>query len=447
MPDTQHNTLPRDLGNGLILRRSSPADADKLFEFNSTIHGDDGPDERIGQWVHDLLVKPHPTFGVNDFTIVEEQASGKIVSSLNHISQTWTYDGLPFKVGRPELVGTLPEFRKRGLVRLQFDEIHRWSAERGELVQAITGIPFYYRLFGYEMCVDLEGARSGFEMNLPKLAETAAEPYRLRPAAEADIPFLSAVSQHAAQRSLLYAVRDEALWRLELTGRSEKSVIRLIWQIIERSADGEPVGILAHPWFSWGISCPAQLYELKAGVSWAAVTPSVVRWLWNMQESVCASEGKTRSAFTFALSGSHPVYEIMRDNLPRVREPYSWYMRVAPENLPTFIKHIAPVLEARLAASLIPAHSGELKISFYSTGLRLVLDAGKLTEVETWQPDAKNQGDAAFPNQVFLQVLFGHRTLDELKRSYTDCWWNRDETRVLLSTLFPRKASQFLAIA
>lgn len=447
MLQTTEQTLLRDIGDGLILRRSTPADGQKLFEFNSFIHSDDPdkPDERIGQWARDLVEKPHPTFGSGDFTIVEEQATGRIVSSLNHISQTWTYDGILFKVGRPELVGTLPEFRNRGLVRLQFDEIHKWSAERGEMVQAITGIPYYYRLFGYEMCVDLDGSRSGFEMNLPKLKEGEPESYRFRVAAEADIPFLGEVYAQASNRSLLYAVRDEALWRLELTGRSEKNVNRLVWKIIERVADGERVGYLAHPWYSWGISCPVQAYELKPAISWLDVTPSVVRHMWDLGKTVCESEGKTRSAFTFALAGSHPVYEVLRDNLPRVRQPYCWYMRVP--DLPGFIRHIAPVLEHRLENSLIPGFSGVVRISFYRSGLRLGFEHGKLSIAEAWQPGPKeNEGDIAFPNLVFLQLLFGHRTLDELKQSYADCWWDGDRVRLLLTTLFPRKPSSFLGI-
>jgi hypothetical protein len=444
MLSTRQDSFIRDLGNGLILRRSTPTDAEKLSNFNAMIHGDDGIDDRIGQWTRDLLEKPHPTFGVNDFTIVEEPATGRIVSSLNLISQTWLYDGIPFGVGRPELVGTLPEFRNRGLVRIQFDEIHRWSAERGELAQAITGIPFYYRLFGYEMCVDLDGSRSGFETNLPKLADNTPEPYRLRLATEADIPFLSEVYNHASKRSLLYAARDTALWQLEFTGRSQKSLTRLVWNIIERATDDEAVGFLAHPWFSRKQSVPAVMYELKKGISWLDVTPSVVRWLWNLGKTICESEDKTRLAFTFAQDGSHPVYEILRDNLPLIREPYSWYMRVP--DLPAFIKRIAPVLEERLANSLVPGYSGELKLNFYSTGLRLVFVNGKLTNVETWQPDSRNRGDIAFPNQTFLQLLFGHRALDELKKAYTDCLWENDRARVLTNTLFPRKPSQLLGI-
>src|SRR5574342_812775 len=118
----------RELGDGLILRRSSPADAEALADFCARIHSDNGPDQpdlRVGAWVRDLLTRPHPTFHVDDFTVVEEAATGRIVSTMNIIPQTWTYEGIPFAVGRPELVGTLPDYRNRGLVRLQFDEIHR----------------------------------------------------------------------------------------------------------------------------------------------------------------------------------------------------------------------------------------------------------------------------------------------------------------------------------
>lgn len=437
----------RDLGNELVLRRSTPADAEKLGDFNAFIHTDtDKPDPRLAAWTRDLLERPHPTFGTGDFTIVEEQATGRIVSSLNHISQTWTYDGIPFKVGRPELVGTLPEFRNRGLVRVQFEEIHKWSLERGEMVQAITGIPYYYRLFGYEMCVDLDGSRSGFEMNLPKLKEGEAEPYHFRAATETDISFLSEVYAHASRRSLLSVVRDEPIWRYDLSGRGVESIQRMVWEIIEHAVTGEKVGYFAHPEYSWGVSCPVMAYELKAGVSWLDVTPSVVRFMWDIGKAVCDKDGNNRSAFTFALSGGHPVYEVMRDNLPRVRQPYCWYLRVP--DLPGFIRHITPVLERRLSKSLLPGFNGEVCISFYRSGLRLGFENGRLSIAEPWQPGPKeNEGDVAFPDLTFLQLVFGHRTMDELKQSRADCWWRSDRERVLLTALFPRKASFLLPIA
>lgn len=126
--------------------------------------------------------------GENDLTIVEEQATGQIVSSLNHISQTWTDDGIPFKVGRPELVGTLPEYRHKRLVQGQFDEIHRWIAERGEIAQVITGIPYYYKRFDYELGLELGGGQVGFAPLVPTLKEGESKPFSFRPAAESEYP-------------------------------------------------------------------------------------------------------------------------------------------------------------------------------------------------------------------------------------------------------------------
>ena len=206
------------------------------LEFNSQIHSDEGPekpDDRIGAWVSDLLLTNHPTFGEGDYTIVEEVKTGKIVSSLNLISQTWSYEGIPFKVGRPELVGTLPEYRNRGLVRLQFEVIHQWSADRGEVVQAITGIPYYYRLFGYEMTLNLSGGRAGYKAHVPKLKDGEEEIVHLRPAEISDIPFILQTYQYGSKRYPIRCLWDENLLRYEIFGKSPRNINRSEFRIIE----------------------------------------------------------------------------------------------------------------------------------------------------------------------------------------------------------------------
>src|SRR5262249_31077043 len=160
------------------------------------------------------------------FMFVEDTNAGKIVSSIGHISQVWTYEGIPFKFGQPEIVSTDPAYRKRGLVRAQFHEAHRWSAERGELVQGVTGIPWYYRQFGYEMTINLGGGRSMYRAQVPKLKEGEQEPYRVRLASVADVPFIMEIYRQATARSMIACVREEALWRYDIEGRSEKSDFR-----------------------------------------------------------------------------------------------------------------------------------------------------------------------------------------------------------------------------
>ena len=201
----------RALGDGLVLRRATPDDAQALVDFNATLHRERGsqePNAHIGAWTRDLTSGEHPTCGVEDFTLVEDTHTGEIVSSLNLISQTWAYEGIPFPVGRPELVGTHPDYRRRGLVRAQFEMIHRWSEERGEMVQAITGIPWYYRQFGYEMTMTLGGGRTGYKPNVPQLKQGEDERYSVRPATASDLAFIAELYERAAQRQPVYCIRD-----------------------------------------------------------------------------------------------------------------------------------------------------------------------------------------------------------------------------------------------
>ena len=439
----------RQLGDGLVLRRALPQDSQALAAFNAGIHlMDDQQEEEnpwIAAWTRDLMDGSHPTCSPGDFTLVEDTRTGQIVSSMNLISQTWSYGGIEFKVGRPELVGTRPEYRERGLVRAQFELIHEWSAARAELLQAITGIPYYYRLFGYEMALNLGGGRAGFKPYIPMLAAGEVERYQFRPAGEADIPFLMELYNQGARRSLVSCVRDAELWRYEISGRSPQNVNRSQVRVIETGSGargGEPVGYLAHPPYAWGAMMAATGYELKPGLSYAAVTPSVLRYLQHTGESYPAEQGEKHefSSFGLWLGAEHPVYQVIQDKLPRVRPPYAWYLRVP--DLPAFLRHIRPVLEERLASSALSGHTGELKISFYRSGLWLTFQAGQLLQVQSWKPTPQgHSGDAGFPGLAFLQLCFGYRHFEELRYAFADCWVDNDTARALLEILFPKQAS------
>ena len=107
MLDSESLNLPRDLGDGLMMRWATPDDAEEVAQFNVDIHSDnpEEPEMLLYYWVLDLMSGKHPTTQASDFTVVvDTNDSNRIVSSLNLISQTWAYDGIPFGVGRPELV-------------------------------------------------------------------------------------------------------------------------------------------------------------------------------------------------------------------------------------------------------------------------------------------------------------------------------------------------------
>ncbi len=431
-------TLPQTLPGGLVLRRSCTADAEKLAEFNSLVHSDtDAPDLKVAEWTRDLLRGSHPTFGVDDFTIVEDPKTGKIVSAVCLISQVWTYAGIPFKVGRPELVGTDPEYRRHGLVRQQFDIIHEWSRQRGELVQAITGIPYYYRQFDYEMAMSLGGGRAGASFNVPALAKDQVESFKIRPARVKDLPLIGRLYEAGGSRSLVQARRDAALWRYELSGKSRTNVERMELRILENQA-GEPVGFLTHSPHLWHDMIAMTRFELKPGISWADATAPVIRYLWQTGETYAKAENRTLNKFGFWLSENHPAYQVAGDRLPNHHRRYAWYLRVP--DLPAFLRTIAPALEQRLASSPLVGHTGELKLGFYRSGIILKFKEGRLIDLETWQPATKNFGKACYPGLAFLQLLFGYHTQDELEAFFPDCY-SSDEVKPLLRVLFPKQPS------
>ena len=434
----------RDLGDGLVLRHVTAADVGALVEYNTTVLG--RRQAHFEAWMRDMMDGRHPVLSASDFTFVEDTRTGKIVSSLNLVRQTWSYAGLKLRVGRPEVVSTHPDYRQRGLVRAQFEVIHEWSRQRRDHLLAITGIPCFYRQFGYEMAIDIGEGRAGLISQIPALKRGGREPYRARPAAEDDLPFMLRVGKQAQQRYLLTCVRDAETLLYELKGRRKKSTVRMELRVIETDG-GRPVGFLVHSKGLSGGRMNACLYELTPGLSWLSVTPSVLRYLKATGQTYARRQKAELTQFCFHLGAAHPVYEVIPEKLPITHKPYAWYVRVA--NLPAFLRRIRPVLEQRLADSPLPGHTGELKLNFSRDGLRMDFKKGRLAKVEPWAPGANHHewGNAAFPGLTFLQLLFGYRTLDELRHIYPDCWARGDGVQALLAALFPKRPSHILQLA
>ena len=307
--------LPRNLGDGLVLRQATADDTEAAAEFQVQVHLPHTFAESFRIWTRDLMSGALPGFQPGDFTLVEDTSTGAIVSMLNLIPQTWSYGGIEFGVGRIELVSTHPDYRRRGLVRAQMDAVHEMSARRGEQMQVISGIPWFYRQFGYEMALEFGIGYSCPVSNWPALDDAAREPYTVRPATGGDLPFIARLCDEAMGRYLVSCVRDERLWRYELNGRSKNTYFELEICIVE-AATGEPVGLIVHFRGLWDGEPRVLLYELMDGVSWREVTPGVVRHLRKLGEAYTVRQ--IRPAFrnvVFELGTEHPAYQAMNDRM------------------------------------------------------------------------------------------------------------------------------------
>jgi hypothetical protein len=448
----------RDLGGGLILRRATEADAEALAAFNADqIRFQDAPAPFVplGVWTRDLLEGRHPTFTPDDGLIVEESGTGVIVSSMLLVSQTWEYGGTPVRVGQVELVGTRPEYRGRGLVRAQFEVLHEWSARRGDLLQVISGIPWFYRQFGYEMALPRGGGPRFACTDLVPPAPEAPLPFRVRPMRSDDLPFVVELDDRARQRLLVSVPRDETLWRYELEGHTRGSGTRLELRMLETDG-GERAGFIGHIPALWAGSAALTHYEVRPGLSWRGPWPAVHAYLTATGESYAArGDGAFSQIQLWHVGLEHPLYDAIRFT-DRWR-PFALYARIA--NLAAFLRKIGPALGRRLAASPLVGHSGVLTLSNYREGVRLVFTEGRLTEAAPWplardvvgqefgQPSSDPRRPMVMcPGLTWLQLILGYRNLDQLQAAFPDCLVRTGEARALVNALFPRAPSDIWAL-
>jgi len=434
LPDT-----PLDLGDNLRLRFAVPEDFDAWADFNERMREYDPSSNRVGVWAHELMSGRHPTTRASDFTVVEDTRTGKIVSSLCLIPQTWSYGTIPFGCARVEQVGTDPAYRRRGLIRTQMDVIHALSESKGDLLQAITGIPWYYRQFCYEYALDLYYGRV---VRVPPSNPENTTQYRVRPLIDSDKAFIREVYAHAAQRQPYSVVRSDVHWEWEFSGRTTDSEVYRAWLIIEDAAQ-RPIGFIQHhpllpiakpdPWRLVVRQC-----ALAPGMSHLNVVPDLlleisrfVQSRWNANED---GESAQPGEIVFMLGRDDPLYAGLPDSRRSSSWGYAWYIRVP--DLAAFLRHVRPALEEHLLGTPAEGYTGILTLDFFRSGLRLGFERGQITEVKNLGHAEVESSDASFPDLTFLQLLGGHRSYDQLKEGYPDCSAT-PMAKALLAALFP----------
>jgi hypothetical protein len=443
----------RDLGDGLVLRWSTAEDTEKIAQLTGHVfrsNADEPPNNSLADMVRRLMSGHHPLMEPGDFGVVEDTSKqdNPIVACTCLWRQDWEYEGIRFRIGRPEIVASDPNYRRRGLIRSLFEMIHARSEAEGHLVQAITGISYFYRQFGYEYALDLAGRRVAYLSSIPRLKEGEQEPYTLREATVEDIPFIQHCYQRRRADSIVWAPVPNNYWEYEIaTWKARPPRDKTGLQIIVDTED-TPKGFLSASTRRWGRGIGIGILEAVAGINWLALMPSVLRGLESYGQQLPTHKPETNeplSEISFVLGRTHPAYEALGQALaPLYEPPYAWYVRVP--DVPAFLRLIAPVLEKRLENSIVAGYSGEIKLDFYRGGLRMVFADGRLTTAEHWDvPVYDSNAGGGFAPLVFLQLLFGHRSLNDLRYAFPEVWAN-PSTEVVLNALFPTRPSCPLAL-
>jgi len=445
--------IQKTLSDGLVIRRATSADTDALVDLQ--IHAFANPDtgeldHYLGGWTQDLMSGKHPTFRPEDFLVAQDTKTGALVSCTCLISQRWSMDGISIAVGRPEIVGTLEAYRRRGLIREQFQILHEWSHARGEMMQAITGIPYYYRQFGYEFALELVAPRQTFvPQQIPELKAGESEKFRVRRAEQNDLSLIAELYKQSCARSYVSCTRDEKMFEYENFLENNPLNGNASWWDVIETVEGERLGILHHRRYVHQGRHTSDCYEILPQFDWAEVTPCVLRALTQQANAMEIEDKQPLAKLGWFLQSNHPFYEITPERSASLFDGYAWYIRVP--DVPAFLQHIAPILEKRLAASNFRGLTDMLRLNFYRDGIEIIFENGKIKSAQAWRAAANDFGqsgfgNAAFPELTFLKILFGYRSRAELQTLFPDCLADSEKTSALLDVLFPKQISHVMPI-
>ena len=366
-----------------------------------------------------LLHLHHPTLQWRDSFMAENEATGEIAATICLIPWEFDYEGVPLRVAQLEMVLSHPKYRRQGLMRQLITRFLHNVAAGGYDLSVIWGIPYYYRQFGYGYCLYGDTYVTLSASGIPD-AEGSERVYNLRNAGEKDIPELSSCYNAAVSGIPLHVKRNETYWAYLLND------VRQPVRIVE-DAQGEAVGYLVCTQSGGGT---AHIYE--HGVSGYEMGLSVFQMLKNEGYREILVGGPDESVLTKLAKnfGSLPS------------KPEQWLIQVT--HMCSFIRQLSPVLEKHLAGSECAGFTGDVIINLYTQAYRLEFADGILNTVEDLgfkdSSMGADGGDLCIPRDAFIRLLFGFRSLDQLR----DAWPDIDikpTKRHLFDILFPGLAA------
>jgi predicted N-acetyltransferase YhbS len=419
---SEDSTLPRSLGDGLVLRVvESDGDAEKVIAINAETHG-----AEVGAILRHWFFEGHPTLARGDWLFVDDERSDQAAATLSLMPMTWRYGGQPLSVAELGFVATRPGYRRRGLQRVLAEAFDQMTLSRRYSLAAIEGIPGFYGQFGYEYALPLVGGVNLEFEQVPDGPEQAGTRQIMRRAMPADVPALQALYDASIADLDVAAPRDVELWTYQLAVPEEITFYGTTTALEER---GRVVGYLRWNDDEW--SDRLRVLELAADAG-----PRAREWILAALR-FARDRGRSggKSGLRLQLPAGHPAVTVARYLGADDRGYYGWQVKVLDPV--TFLWEIKPALETRLSGSLLAGYSGALVFNLYRSRLALRFEEGSLVNVSTLTDTAGEvRVDAGMRLKQATQLWLGWRGREALETWYPDCW-TREGARHLLDVLFP----------
>jgi hypothetical protein len=404
----------------------TPEDVERLAAFNALIHGEPA--------VADMtrgLIQRHPNTRPEEWPFIEDESTGQIVSSLCLIPWTWHYEEVTLKAGEMGIVGTLEPYRRRGLIRA-LDGYFKTLLRDGEYhLSHIQGIPYYYRQFGYEYALPLEGGWQIRGDQMPDDLPTEAQGYHFRAATVDDIPVLMPLYERAADKLDISAARSVEEWRYLLERPSQTGFNCEMVLVLD--ASDVAVGYVRIDRLGFGKG-------LIVGETSHLPHPAALAALHYLRSAMLERD---KPYIKLLASDISPLVKAARAWGAHSEGRYAWQIHLP--DVARLLRQIAPVLERRIAASPFAGLTETVTINLYHEAVELRFVQGKIISVANvgfrqWEENPIN-----IPPLLFAPLVLGYRSREELRQCYPDVGiWG--QSQYLVDVLFPKMEAYIYTI-
>jgi len=389
--------------DGLTLRTALEADVEQIGQLLAE-RGEEADTDDL------RLVVEDPDEGLDAVMVVVD--GDRVVSTATLLRESVTIGGVVVPSGQVELVATDRAYEGRGLVRALMEEAHRRSTDRGDLLQVMIGIPFFYRQFGYSYSMPIP---------LPWDVHTApaADPgITVRKATLDDIPVMAALQGEAQATADIRMPHSPACWR---------------W-VVQRSGSTQLVA--EH---QGTVIATARQTPPDEGVVLAEVAgrPDGIR---SLVASDCRhGDVSVVERSTTDLGSTLVPFAAPPPEPDRARE---WFYARVPSLAP-LLDTLRPAFLERFRSAGFDGHF-EVLLSSWRSHVSFSIDADSMSAVVTGGPEQApvSKGGSGVPPDALAPLLLGPFGAAGLEVRHGDVLLGRQ--RELMETLFPPVSSDLL---
>jgi len=404
-------------------------EVEELLKFHSIVHPEDDVEELRRQIDH------LPGFEREMNYYIRDLDKGHMVSALNSFPFIWKYEDIPLHNLELGWVGTLEEYRRRGLNKSLYTHFNNLLHDGNYDISSIQGIPYYYRQFGYDFVIPMDHTVQIRTNQIPPIDEKNPPEYmklKVRIAEKKDIPSMMTLLDNLNDKLLVYASRSQELWEIQetmkrqfenefqtyvvLDGSKTIGYFRLVKDIKKDSSPNKST---------------MQVFESSIPSFTGALRTIQFLYAEALQDdiSLIASKGPSFNSLSKVM-----------ENIGGSGKPW-WKYQIRIPNMTALLEKISPVLERRLKGTMFEGLTYNVIMNTFQNCYSLNFVNGKIIDVNDLGPQQVNANQAfRAPPIDFVRLVLGAYSIKELEQNNID-FIARGNVRLIAEALFPKKES------